>query len=281
VIGIDAWSRFSSSSQVESLLLRHTRLSDASFSSIARMHRLRFLGIIDSTITDNGLLPLANNNRLEELRLTETLVTDEGLAHLKSMAGLKWLDLYNTAVTAAGVSALQAARPDLEIRYDWEAPDLADLKTKISGVKAGKSTYLAVAGWKIQDRHLSELGELTGIESLALNAHHLTDATLARVKSLSRLKELDVSSSRISAHGLRDLVVLPQLRMLTLDERQIDQEAIDALRELRAPMEVWIKHDLDDADLKQLEARLNLRLPREGGVKLHFDRRSNSSSTWD
>jgi internalin A len=245
------------------------------------MQRLRFLRIYRSPITDEGLASLAANHRIEELGLPETLITDAGLAYLKSMSTVRWLDLYNTAVTKGAVNSLRAVNPDLEITYIAEAPELADLKTKIDDVKAGKTTYFAIAGWKIQDRHLSELGEFTGIESLALNAHHLTDATLAHVELLERLKELDISSSLITGRGLRHLLKLPKLRTLTLDDRQIDDEAINALKQLPALKELWVKCDVGDADLKRLEARMNAAFANDPTVKRHFDRQSDSHSPWD
>ena len=276
-----AWDQFAESSNIEVLALRHMQLTDLSLAHIARMTRLRELGIVASPITDNGLGFLDGNRHIEELRLAETLITDTGLAYMKSMLMLKWLDLSNTAVTDVGVSALQVALPDLAIRYDSEAPDLKDLKAKIDELKAGKTTRFVVAGWKIQDRHLSELAKLDRIESLAFNAHHVTDATLARVESLNGLKELDVSSSLITGRGLKHLVKLPKIRTLTLDDRQIDDESLVALTRLRMLKNLWIKHDLDDPDLKQLEARLNTVFPPGGSVKLHFDARSSSQSPWD
>ncbi len=275
------WKEFAEKSNVESLSLHLMRLTDASLCHIAQMKRVRELDIAGSPISDEGIISLSANKSIVELALVETLITDGALIHLKSIPGLKWLDLSDTGVTDGGVSALQAARPDLEIKYHSEAPDLADLKATIEEVKSGKTTYFAVAGWKIQDRHLSELGELTGIESLALNAHHLTDATLARVESLQRLKELDVSSSLITGHGLRHLAKLPKLRTLTLDDRQVDDEALGVLKKLPTLKDVWIKHDLDDVDAKQLKARLKAALRSETGIKLHLDARSNSGSPWD
>jgi hypothetical protein len=291
------WSRFAASSDVESLLLNKVRLSALSLSRLAAMKRLRELVIMECRITDKGLAAFEGNSRIEEFGLYGTLITDEGLHYLRSMTELKSVDLRKTAVTDDGVSALLAARPELEVRYESERPDLNELAEKIATAKNGTSImveiheiaspdeeskpYFAVTGWKIQDRHLTELGELTGIESLALNAHHLTDATLARVESLKRLKELDVSSSLITGHGLRHVVKLPQLRSLTLDERQIDDEGIHVLKELSAPMDVWIKHELDGEELKRLEARLKAALPGTTGIKLHFDARSNSGSPWD
>jgi hypothetical protein len=256
-------------------------LKDSTLRSIANMQRLRYLGIHRSAITDEGLALLADNHHIEELDLPETLITDAGLAYLKSISNLKRLGLYNTAVTDSAVSVLRKALPELEITYVSEAPELADLKTKLNDLRAVKRTYFAVAGWKIQDQHLTELGALTSVGSLALNAHHLSDATLARVESLKRLKELDISSSLITGRGLAHLLKLPKLRTLTLDDRQVDDEALEALKQFHALKDLWIKSDLDDTGQKHLEVRLKAAFPQVSGVKLHFDRRSDSSSPWD
>jgi hypothetical protein len=281
--GIDGatWSRFAENTNVETLFLSRMHLTDLSFKHIAAINRLRELGILDSPITVKGWASLVGNRRIKELWLEETLITDEGLRTLESMTDLEYVDLRGTAVTDAGTKALQAARPELEIKYDSEAPDLKDLGAKIDGVRNGKTTYFAAAGWKIQDRHLDDLGKLDRIESLALNAHHLTDVTLARVESLNELKQLDVSSSLITGRGLQHLAKLPKLRTLTLDDRQIDDEGINALKQLPALKELWIKCDLGDEGLKRLEARMNAAFANDPTVKRHFDRHSDSHSPWD
>ncbi len=265
---------------LESIRLFRARISAKSIGRIAAMPGLRQLVLSDSMITDADLIPIGRNAHIRTLHFALSLITDDGLRQLHCRS-LTFLNLGYTAVTDAGIAAFKLEHPDVTVFYDSEAPDLADLKTKIDDVKAGRRTYFAIGGWKIQDRHLSELGELTGIESLALNARHLTDATLARVESLKRLKELDVSSSLITGRGLRHVVKLPQLRSLTLDEGQIDDEAIRAIKELPAPMDIWIKHELNGEELKRLEVRLNAALPATKGIKLHLDARSNSGAPWD
>ena len=188
------------------------RLTDASLAELAKLKRLRELDIVNSPLSDRGVASLAANKHIVELRLVETLITDVGLVDLASIPTLKWLDLRDTAVTDAGVNSLKESRPGLEVVYDSDGPDLAHLTTKFDTVKTGQTAYLSVAGWTIQDRHLWQLEYLRRIESLALNAYHLSDATLARVAGLRELKELDVSSSLITGRGLRHVMKLPKLR---------------------------------------------------------------------
>ena len=277
----NSWSQFVTSSNVVALRLRKMRLTDVSLAQIARLKRLRELDITNSPISDRGLASLAVNKHIVELSLVETLITDDGLVDLASIPTLDWLDLRETAVTDAGVSSLKESLHSLEVKYDSEGPDLAYLTAKFDAVRRGQTAYFSVAGWKIQDRHLWQLGYLKRIESLALNAHHLTDATLTRVESLRDLEQLDVSSSLITGRGLRHLMKLPKLRTLTLDDRQIDDEAINALKQLPALKDLWIKCDLGDADLKRLEARMNAAFAKNPTVKRHFDRHSESHSPWD
>ncbi len=166
-IADNCWSQFATNSTVVALSLRKMRLTNASLAELAKLKRLRELDIVNSPLSDRGVASLAANKHIVELRLVETLITDVGLVDLASIPTLKWLDLRDTAVTDAGVSSLKESQPDLEVVYDSEGPDLAQLTTKFNAVKTGQTAYFSVAGWKIQDRHLWQLGYLRRIESLA------------------------------------------------------------------------------------------------------------------
>ena len=82
-------------------------LSDL-LSEIGSLHRLDFLDLSGTRITDMGLVQLKGLTNLETLKLSRTEVTDGGLKHLKGLARLDWLDLSNSQVTDAGLEHLTA-----------------------------------------------------------------------------------------------------------------------------------------------------------------------------
>jgi hypothetical protein len=116
------------------------------------------------------------------------------------------------------------------------------------------------------------------IDSLALDAPHLTDVTLARVETLTGLKELDVSGSQITVNGLRRLVTLPRLRTLTLDEEQVTDDMIDILKQMSVLKHIWVKLGLEPADSKKLEDKMRAALP---GYDLHFEEPQGKIDPWE
>jgi hypothetical protein len=274
----DAMAQLAESSRLESLSLWRSKLTRTGLASIAAMRNLRELTLVVLPITDDDLKPLANNNRIETVLLSCSLITDRSLQMFQTMRVLKRLHLPGEAVTDAGVAALKKERPDLTVTYESEASDLADLQTSIADVMAGKTTRLTVQGTKICDRHLADLGTLTKIDSLALNARHLTNATLARIDTLAKLKELDISSSQMFGDGLHHLAKLPALRTLTLDEAQIDDEAIETLKMVPALKHIWVKLGLEPADSEKLKAKMTSALHDHD---LYFDQPWTKIDPWE
>jgi hypothetical protein len=58
---------------------------------------------------------LARLHALRSLDLLETSVTDAGLAHLARLHALRSLDLLETSVTDTGVEQLKKSLPDLRV----------------------------------------------------------------------------------------------------------------------------------------------------------------------
>ena len=66
-------------------------------------------------MTDEGLEALGQLRQLRWLELVNTRVTDAGLMHLKGCAGLQRVKLHGTKVTPAGVKELRDALPGLQL----------------------------------------------------------------------------------------------------------------------------------------------------------------------
>jgi hypothetical protein len=73
--------------------------------------------LIETSITDAGLVNLTQMPRLEELFLNVTPVGNEGMENLKGLVRLRVLDLSGTNVTNAKVSELQHALPNCYIEH--------------------------------------------------------------------------------------------------------------------------------------------------------------------
>ena len=67
--------------------------------------------LVDTEITDAGLVHLKGLTRLQTLDLLSTQITDAGLVHLKGLTNLRSLWLDGTKITDAGIADLKKALP--------------------------------------------------------------------------------------------------------------------------------------------------------------------------
>ncbi len=102
-------------SQVDTVSLPGTRVSDAGLAHLEGLWRLRTLNLWGNKVTDAGLVHLRGLSRLRWLCLDQTAVTDRGLEQLVRLPHLETLSVEKTRVTDAGVGELQRALPRLRI----------------------------------------------------------------------------------------------------------------------------------------------------------------------
>ncbi|MCH8804975.1 MAG: hypothetical protein IH986_02675 [Planctomycetes bacterium] len=102
-------------SEVKTLDLRGTQVTDAGLAHLKGLAGLNWLWLSGTEVTDAGLAHLKGLAGLHVLSLVGTQVTDAGLAHLKGLAGLQWLYLTDTQVTSAGWAELHKALPECKI----------------------------------------------------------------------------------------------------------------------------------------------------------------------
>jgi hypothetical protein len=76
---------------------------------------LRSLELTETRVSDAGMVHLKGLARLQGLDLSGTDVTDAGLRHLKGLIRLQYLSLAWTKVTNAGVQDLWEALPEAVI----------------------------------------------------------------------------------------------------------------------------------------------------------------------
>ncbi|MFK8001163.1 MAG: leucine-rich repeat domain-containing protein [Polyangiales bacterium] len=100
--------------QLRMLYLGHTRITNAGLAHLSSLQELLVLRLQGTQISDAGLVHLSRLRELLVLDLSDTRVTDAGLPQLVGMTQLQTLYL-GAHVTDAGISALQGARPELDI----------------------------------------------------------------------------------------------------------------------------------------------------------------------
>jgi hypothetical protein len=97
--------------------LLQTAVSDAGLVHLKDLKQLRELNLWNAPkIKGPGLEHLAGLDSLERINLGQTQTRDADLRHLVGLKRLKRLDLYMTQVTDAGVKALRKALPECEVK---------------------------------------------------------------------------------------------------------------------------------------------------------------------
>jgi hypothetical protein len=94
-------------SQLESLTLYFTQVTDNDLKHLPRLNRIVQLEIGDDKLTDASLRYIAQLPNLRELRLEYTKITDNGLRQLAPLKHLETLDLDETSVTDAVFEVLE------------------------------------------------------------------------------------------------------------------------------------------------------------------------------
>jgi hypothetical protein len=165
---------------------------------------------------------------------------------------------------AVGVTAPMACAPgsrDPEARarsvvrrFDGEiARDSAE-----EGAPIGR---VDLAARPFADAHLESLASLTGLHHLVLRGTLVTDAVLARLKAIHRLRVLDLGDDRITDAGLAHLADLTSLRGLYLSGTQVTDAGLRELRPLRKLRELGLGHTgITDAGLVHLAGLEELRV---------------------
>ncbi len=103
---------------IAQLDLARTRITDASFKSIAQMPRLTHLDLRQTKITGAAIAQLTTLKNLVSLNLYGTEITDESVPSLSAIKSLKNITVFESKMTEAGVSQLKAVLPQADIVFN-------------------------------------------------------------------------------------------------------------------------------------------------------------------
>jgi len=102
--------------------LSGSAITDAAFTTLARLSNLTRLNVSRTAVTDAGVVKLSTLARLEYLNLYGTRVSDAGVSGLSPLGRLRHLYVWQTAVTTEGAQRLRAALPRLQVVMETAAP---------------------------------------------------------------------------------------------------------------------------------------------------------------
>lgn len=207
------------------LTLTNTRISDQGLSHLRGLSQLRYLVLDQTQITDKGLAHLSELRQLRTLSLARTRISDVGLAHLSKATRLKTLYLSGTQVKGKGLATLTG----LEELYGAGSRQI-DLQ-HFAGL--AELRVASLKGAQITGSGLAALARLKNLRTLNLQTARLDDAAVQNLKKLVWVERLALDHTNITDDALQQLAELKQLEFLALDHNQITDEGVAHLVSLK------------------------------------------------
>lgn len=249
--------------------LRSCWITDSDLPALTRRSGLKRLDLSMTRITDQGLLQLKPLSGLEDLNLRYAeLITDEGMSAVKGWKQLRRIDLRGTRITDTTLGYLGAltSLESIDAGFAQISDNGIELLTTLPGLRR-----LTLGGNKLTDTGLQALRLMPSLEYLDLSGSQRTDSGLwsvsitergvAAISSVSKLRELRVGGSNVTALSLEQLRSgLRGLERLSLQRcKRIRDESVDILSEWPALVEI----DIQDTGITPEGARrLRLALPK-------------------
>lgn len=174
------------------LNLNHTRITDEAISYIRAADTIEKLGLVQTSVTAQGVQTLAALPRLRRLWLNHLPVDDRTLAAFAAAetppARLEWLLLENTSVTDAGMES-------------------------VANLRALK--LLVLKDTTITNTGVARLAGLRSLEILSLEGTRVTGPGLLPLSGVTGLRELWLSGTGLSSADARPLAeALPSCRII-------------------------------------------------------------------
>jgi len=225
-------------SQVQSLDLSDTQVSDAGLVHLQGLSALQSLDLSDTQVSDAGLVHLQGLSALQSLNLMNTQVSDTGLAHLQGLSALQSLNLSNapqtlfsfhTSVSDAGLIHLQGLNTLQSLNLSDTQVSDAGL-VHLQGLSALQSLNLSYT--QVSDAGLVHLQGLSALQSLNLSSTQVSGAGLVHLQGLNTLQSLYLSSTQVSDAGLVHLQGLNTLQSLNLSSTQVSDAGLVHLQGL-------------------------------------------------
>ena len=184
------------------LNLRGTDVTDTSLEYVAKLSNLRSLDISFTQIGDVGMEHLAPLSLLEELNVGGMKISGSALHVLKYLPNLKRLSFYGVQRRNAGMC--------------W-APVMTDLELDTIALLTGLEELNIGDGVGLGAPRPEVLGPRAGeAECRITGGTRITDAGVAKLASLKKLRDLNLSGSLVTAGALKTLATLPNLQRLSL-----------------------------------------------------------------
>ena len=223
--------------QLKSLNLNYTGVGDAAMPAICSLATLESLQMEASRLTDLGMVELAKLKKLKRFGCRLADVTGEGIRHLAGLTELTRLELRETSLDDNGLDVISNL-PKLTFLDISECRLVTGDGIRKLSMLTGL-TYLELREIKkVRDDVFAQLGTLTNLVELNVEATRITNESVPTLLKLQKLERLSVAGSQLDDAGIVQLSQLPALKWLNLANSNPKPETVDALKSARPGLEI-------------------------------------------
>jgi hypothetical protein len=204
-------------------------------------------------VTWVGLVRDAENGKMSPTGRGDEAV----MPHLRSFPKLKWLQIWKGQASDAGLANLRDSAELEQIHVLLPEGLTARGLAHLEGLP--RLINLQISRGSIDDACLAPIGKLTGLRSLSLMYHPISDAGIVHLRGLhdleslriiplgrkvtdeglkslagmTRLKRLDISGVPATSHGLGVLESLPLVHLTLAEDATKPEEGIHRLKQIK------------------------------------------------
>ncbi|MBS0201704.1 MAG: hypothetical protein JSS49_02305 [Planctomycetes bacterium] len=222
----------------ESLILR--KPVDSDVASLAQMHTLKTLSIVEGELSSEGLHQIRNLDLVESLYLDNGQIEETGLQGLPSCGKLQKLKLIGKLVPEA-LKPLERCEALTELHLDagyYEHTPDESLQKRLTGhhmailARIPNLRTLVIRSNDFPDIDLSNLESARNLEALYVDSVSLNGDALNALGRMARLTHLTLEVSQCRPHALCNLTGFPHLKSLNLRGAAVHSEHLINLKNL-------------------------------------------------
>jgi len=229
-----------------SLDLANTEITNEGLAHIERLTQLRDLNLTKTKVTDQGMARLAALTELTKLYLSDTAVGDAGLKQLERLPQLKYLALNGTYVGDLGYDGFREQLPQAEIIWDGRDTERsAAHKLLDNGARLNLVTRSGESQKEVEKK--TDLPrERFDLLSVDLSDNPTVgDDDLKALAGLTKVENVKLSGTAVTAAGLQHLHGLTSLKAIDLGSLHLDESSVDSLENALPGCVVELKPSAD------------------------------------
>jgi hypothetical protein len=222
----------------EIFLIHCRKIGPSDVAALGKFDDLITIEFINCRIDEDAARELSKNERIANLAFVATPVTATTLSCLKTCTNLRHLSLRVGGFADDALIGLRSLKQLHSLQIEQQDFDVSRLSVL---EHLPQLRLLQLLDTQPSAKDLRSLPMLPDIREFKFIAHSVNDADLVYLKQLPKLEILDLSSSKVTSDGIRNLDFLKGLKTLRIEGcKQVTDEAVDHLLRCNSLQELSI-----------------------------------------